>query len=285
MAPTLGRRLTEAAETLSAVSESPRLDAELLLAHALGLTRSQLLVRLNADSDAPDFEALLQRRLAHEPVAYILGEWEFFSLPLYVEAPILVPRPETEHLVEAVLEFIGDAPARVLDLCTGSGCVALAIAANAPQCRVTATDRNPQAIDLTKRNADRLGLKDRLGVCLGDLFSALPESSGPFTAICANPPYVEDDAWDTLAPDIRNYEDPRALLAGPKGLDIIDRIAREALAWLEPGGFLALEIGMGQYSSVAGLLRGYGFMQVDSRRDLACIERIVTARTPIRAEG
>ncbi|MDX9971683.1 MAG: peptide chain release factor N(5)-glutamine methyltransferase [FCB group bacterium] len=285
MSPTLGRRLTEAAGVLSEISESPRLDAELLLAHALGLTRSQLLARLHTTAAASGFDALLERRLAHEPVAYILGEWEFFSLPLYVEAPILVPRPETEHLVEAVLDFIGNSPARVLDLCTGSGCVALAIAKNAPQCRVTATDRNPQALALAQQNAARLGVEDRVVFRLGDLFGALTESSGAFNAICANPPYVEDGAWDELAPDIRDYEDPRALLAGPEGLDLIDRIAREAGAWLEPGGFLALEIGMGQYSSVGGLLSGYGFTRIDSRRDLAGIDRIVTARAPFRVEG
>lgn len=285
MGPTLGGRLREATEALSEISESPRLDAELLLAHALGITRSQLLARLHTTADAPAFEAVLQRRLAHEPVAYILGEWEFFSLPLYVEAPILVPRPETEHLVEAVLEFVGNASAQVLDLCTGSGCVALAIAKNAPPCRVTATDRNPQALALAQRNAVRLEVEDRVSFFPGDLFAALPEAGGRFNAICANPPYVEDGAWDSLAPDIRGYEDPLALLAGPEGLDLIDRIAREAGAWLEPGGFLALEIGMGQYSSVARLLRGYGFTQIDSRRDLAGIDRIVTARAPFRAEG
>lgn len=280
MPPTLARRLAEAARALADVTETPRLDAELLLAHTLGLTRSQLLARLNTAPDAPGFDALLARRLAREPVAYILGEWEFFSLPLYVEPPLLVPRPETEHLVEAVLSFVGTAPARVLDLCTGTGCVAVAVAHGAPETRVVATDINPQALAVARRNATRHKLLDRIDLYWGDLFEALPEGEPPFDAVCGNPPYVEDAAWQGLMLDIRRYEDPAALLAGPDGLDAIRRIVSGAGARLRPGGLLALELGMGQYGAVEGLLRQHGFADVSPRRDLAGIERIAVARRP-----
>jgi release factor glutamine methyltransferase len=279
MPPSLARLLAQATESLASVSESPRFDAELLLSHALGISRSRLLGRLGDSTEVPGFDALLKRRLAHEPVAYILGEWEFFSLPVYIEPPILVPRPETEHLVEAVLDFVGNRPARVLELCTGSGCIAAAVAKNAAACQVVATDINPRAIALARRNVERHGLQDRISLYHGDLYDALSDSK-PFDVVCANPPYVEDAAWDELAPDIRLYEDPGALLAGPEGLDCIARIAQGARERLRPKGLLALEVGMGQYSLVAGLLRGCGFTDVEARRDLAGIDRIVCAHAP-----
>lgn len=280
MPPTLAQRLAAATRILAHVSESPRLDAELLLAHALGLTRSALLARLHEDLPAPEFESLVERRKAHEPVAHILGEWEFFSLPVYTQRPILVPRPETEHLVEAVLAFIGDRPARFLDLCTGTGCVAVAIAANAPAGRGVATDIQPAAVALARRNVERHGLESRVRVYEGDLFDALPPEEAAFDAICANPPYVADAEWNILAPDIRLHEDPRALKAGPDGLDLIRRIADGAPRWLRPGGLLALEIGDGQYDAVARLLEARGYGDVGFRKDLAGIRRIVSATRP-----
>lgn len=277
MAPTLAWRLAEATRLLEPHSDSPRLDAELLLAHALGLSRSRMLAHLTERRDACGFDELVARRAAHEPVAYILGEWEFFSLPLYVEAPMLVPRPETEHLVEVVLEWIGDKPARVLDLCTGTGCVAVAIVHSAPQARVVATDINPAALALARRNAERLGVQDRVEFRLGDFLGALPEGTSPFDVVCSNPPYVEEAAWADLAPDIRQYEDPRALLAGADGLDAIRRIAGEACGFLAPHGRLAFEVGMGQYEDVAGILGRCGFQDIGFRLDLAGVRRIVTA--------
>jgi len=280
MAPTLAQRLAEATRILSDVSDTPRLDAELLLAHALGATRSALLARLHEDRPAPEFESLVERRKAHEPVAHILGEWEFFSLPVYTQRPVLVPRPETEHLVEAVLAFIADRPARFLDLCTGTGCVAVAIAVSAPASCGVATDSNPAATALARRNVERHGLESRVQVYEGDLFDALTPEEAEFDAICANPPYVADAEWDTLAPDIRLHEDPRALKAGPDGLDAIRRIADGAPPWLRPGGLLALEIGDGQYEAVARLLESRGYGDIAFRKDLAGIRRIVTATRP-----
>lgn len=276
----LGERLDSATRALSEVSESPRTDAEYLLAHALGISRGTLLARLNETVEPAGFDDLLKRRLAHEPVPYILGEWEFFSLELEVRAPMLVPRPETEHLVEVVLEHIGDHPARVLELGTGTGCVAVAIAQNAPNCNVVATDINPDAIALARRNAARHGLESRIELRQGDLFEVIPGNAPPFDVICSNPPYVEEGDYANLSPDIRLFEDPRAFIAGPDGLDLIRRIIDGAPKRLVPGGLLALEMGLGQYAMVRSLLLDAGFDTPGVRRDLAGIERIAYARKP-----
>lgn len=273
----LGALLTEASGRLAAVSETPRLDAEILLAEAVGLRRAQLLASLRESRPADGFEAMVVRRLNHEPIAYILGEWEFFSIPIFCESPILVPRPETEHLVEAALEFIGGEAARVADLCTGTGCVALAIAKNAPDARVWAVDLNPKAAALASRNGEALSLTDRVTILQGDLFGPLPPDAASLDAVCANPPYVADGEWEGLPAVIRKHEDPGALLAGPEGLDCIGRIAADARTRLRPGGLLALEIGDGQYEAVRALLERYGYGRIGGRRDLGGIERIVTA--------
>ena len=280
---TFGERLARAAQLLVSVTETPRLDAEVLLAQAAGLSRAQLLARLKMPCEAPAFDAMLQRRLAHEPLAYILGEWEFFSLTFRVTPPLFVPRPETEHLVEVVLEHIGSHPAKVLDLCTGTGCVAVAIARNAPRTGLVATDIHPDALVVAAENAVRHGVSDRIEFKHGDLFQALDAPRDTYDVICANPPYVEDAAWPELPPVIRLYEDPRALLAGPEGLDVITRIAGQALRFLSPAGLLAIEVGEGQYGKVAEVLEKNGYENIGFRRDLAGIERVVTAHAPAGA--
>ncbi|MBW7863953.1 MAG: peptide chain release factor N(5)-glutamine methyltransferase [Candidatus Hydrogenedens sp.] len=276
----LGDILRDAARQLAAVSESPRLDAELLLAHALGGTRSGLLSRLGDTVPCAAFPPLLARRMAHEPVAYILGTQEFFSLIFIVRPPMLIPRPETEHLVEAALARLanrpgGAPPARILDLCTGTGCVAVTLARHAPNTEVTATDLNPDAAALARENAALNNVP--LRVLEGDLFAALPPNEPPFDAVLANPPYVETAEWDRLMPDIRLYEDPAALLAGEDGLDLIRRIIAEAPAHLAPGGLLALEIGETQYPAVAELLAAHGFRDIRAVKDLAGMDRIAVA--------
>ncbi|MBI5093223.1 MAG: peptide chain release factor N(5)-glutamine methyltransferase [Candidatus Hydrogenedentes bacterium] len=276
----LAERLAAAVALLAPVSDSPRLDAELLLAHALRISPKQLSARLKTSPEVPEFDAFVERRIAYEPIPYILGEWEFFSLELEIEEPILVPRAETEHLVEAVLEHIGQSPARVLELGTGSGCVSLAVAVNAPQCQVIATDINEAALALAARNIKRHALESRVALFHGDLFAALPDGSEPFDAICSNPPYVEESAWPDLSPSIRMYEDPRALLAGQDGLDVVRRILKEAPAHIRPDGLLALEIGMGQYDAVHALLCEHGYVGVGYRNDLAGIPRIAVGHVP-----
>lgn len=272
--------LRDATNRLAACSETPRLDAEYLLAHVLGVTRSGLLARLHTEFPpealAP-FEHLLTRRANFEPIPYILGRWEFFGLDLICRAPMLVPRPETEHLVEVALAHLESTPGPVLDLCTGTGCVALAIAMHAPACPVTALDINPEAVALAQENA-ALHAAD-LTVHTGDLFAALP-APARFEVITANPPYVEQGAWEGLSPSITRHEDPRALLAGEDGLDCVRRIVRESPVWLLAGGLLALEIGEAQAPAVMDLLTAAGFHDVAATKDLAGIERIVHGRHP-----
>ena len=273
-------RLAAAAERLSNVTETPRLDAEILLAHALGISRSALLARLRERAEAPAFDEMLERRVASEPIAYILGEWEFFSLRLEVRRPLLVPRPETEHLVEAVLDFIGQDPANVLEIGTGTGCVAVAIAHNAPKSRIIATDLSVIALNNAEENARRYNVTDRIPFRSGDLFEAVHVEDSLFDVVCSNPPYVEEGEWETLPPVIRLYEEPAALLAGRDGLDVIRRIVREAPPFLKARGLLAFEIGAGQKDAVHGLLLGRGYQDIRFHLDLAGIPRIAVAQRP-----
>ena len=276
---TAAEHLGRAESLLQDVTETPRLDAEILLAHALGLSRARLLARLSEPVEPGPFEELVERRRAHEPIAYITGEWEFFSLTFHLRPPVLVPRPETEHLVETVLEVVGDRPCRVLELCTGSGCIAVAVAAHAPRCQVVATDLVPENLGLARENAERLGVGERVEFRCGDLFEPIAKEEH-FEVVCANPPYVEEGAWPKLAPVIRLHEDPRALLAGPDGLDVIRRLVSETPAHLTKGGTLAFEMGMGQYEMVTSLLKAHGYQGTETRPDLAGIERIAVARRP-----
>ncbi|MCC6488047.1 MAG: peptide chain release factor N(5)-glutamine methyltransferase [Candidatus Hydrogenedentes bacterium] len=277
---TVGQRLDAAVRALADVSESPRDDAEFMLAHVLGVPRSQLHTRFDQQAKLPAFDSFIKRRLKHEPVPYILGEWEFYSLDIEVKAPVLVPRPETEHLVEVVLEHVEGRPARVLEIGTGTGCVAVAIAAYATQAQVVATDINPAALTLASRNAKHHGLTRRMEFRKGDLFAALAPGEAPFDAICSNPPYVESGQLQHLSPSIRKFEDPQALVAGEDGLDVIRRIIAGATQHLVPGGLLALEMGEGHYATVQQLLIDAGFVEPEVRCDLAGIQRIAYAKTP-----
>lgn len=268
----LGEKLREATELLNPVTETPRLDAEILMAHALGTRRSKLLAMLGESLETSGFDEMVKRRLASEPIAYITGEWEFFSHDFIVEQPMLVPRPETEHLVEAVTEFNG--AGRILEIGTGTGCISVSTALVLPECRIVATDINPAALDLAQRNASRHNVSDRIDFRSGSLFKPIAMDE-TFDVICSNPPYVEEDDWPDLSPVIRLYEDPGALLAGKDGLDIIRNLIIESMVFLRPGGLLAFEIGMGQYMSVEKLLKNEGYKDVSFINDLAGIERVV----------
>ncbi len=270
--------LAGAAARLVSVTETPRLDAEILLAHAMNVSRAQFLARLREEAATGNFEELLKRRLDAEPIAYILGEWEFYSLTFEIGPPVLVPRPETEHLVEAALEAIGDRPARVLDVGTGSGCVSIAIARNAPNCSVVTCDIQADFLDLARRNAARHNVASRITFREGDLFDALRADDGPFDVICSNPPYVADPDWEELPPTITRYEAPGCLLGGPDGLDIVRRLVAGAQDRLLPGGTLALEIGMGQYEQVRQLLEQNAYNDLSTRQDLAGLDRIAVAK-------
>jgi release factor glutamine methyltransferase len=284
-AQTAGARIRAGAACLAGVTETPRLDAELLFAHAAGLTRAQLLARLREVVPAPHFHTLLARRAAAEPIAYILGEWEFFSMAFTIMPPLLVPRPETEHLVEVALAFLagqrvgaGPPGGPLLDLCTGTGCVAVAMARHAAGRAAVAADINPLASETAAVNAARHGVALRCRT--GDLFAALEPGDGPFAVITANPPYVEAAVWETLPRGIRDYEDPRALVGGEDGLDLVRAIIAGAPRHLLPGGLLALELGETQAPTVCKWLECEHFRNIEVMRDLGGHPRIVSGIWP-----
>jgi release factor glutamine methyltransferase len=256
---------------------APRLDAELLMATACGTSRAKILVELNSPSPeaVARFKDFIARRAAREPLAYITGHREFYALDLIVTPAVLIPRPETETLVEAALAVIARAPgARILDLGTGSGCIALAIASNAPRAQIVATDVSAAALDIARTNAQRLGLSGRIDFVSGDLFAAVDDAR--FDLIVSNPPYVEDAA--ALAPEIRDFEPPLALYAGADGLGFYRRIAASIRDHLESGGMLIIEVGAGQAQLVSELCRDSGAVKVDVINDLGGVARVVQAR-------
>lgn len=279
---TVAEHLDIAIARLRAFSDSPRLDAELLLAHALGTSRSSLRLR---EAETPSvrvaalLDQLLVRRIAGEPVSYLLGTQEFWSLELAVTPEVLIPRPDTETLVEWALERIAPhAPARVLELGTGSGCIALAIACERPAAQVQATDRSEAALQVARANAERLELRDRVVFRHGDWFDALdPAREEAFDLIVSNPPYIaeRDPHLDAL-----RHEPIDALVSGADGLDDIRRIVADAAAWLRPGtGVLMIEHGHDQGADVRELFTATGsFEAIQTRRDLGGRERVTAGR-------
>ena len=245
-----------------------RLDAELLLGAATGWERARLAADPAAavsPAAARAFGAMLRRRLRREPVAYILGRKGFRRLELAVDRRALIPRPETELLVEVALEL---RPRAVLEIGTGCGAVALAVADELPGCGVTATETATAALELARENAARLGLAERVRFAPG----SVPEDI-EFDLVLANLPYVRDAELASLAPEIREWEPLEALAGGPDGLDVIGEVLPAVAAPV-----LALEVGAGQAGAVAALLRGSGFAEVEARRDLAGIERVILGR-------
>lgn len=251
--------------------EDPRLDAEILLAEATGWERARLVADPEAEippAATRRFAEMVRRRLRREPVAYILGRRGFRQIELAVDPRVLIPRPESELLVELALE---QRPRTVLDVGTGSGALALAIAAELPQAEVSATDTSPGALAVAAANAERLGLVGRVEFFEG----TLPPRDEEFDLVVANLPYVAEGDWRELQREVTEWEPREALLAGPDGLDAL-RSAIPALA--EATGTLALEIGQGQAAAVEELLRAAGCQAIESRPDLAGIERVVIGR-------
>ena len=252
--------------------ESPRLDAELLLADAMGVDRAVIVSdpgRGLEPAEARRFQDHARRRTQREPVAYILGRKGFRTIELEVDGRVLIPRPETEHLVEAALDLPHGA--RVADVGTGSGAVALALKAERPDLRVLATDSSAGALAVARANAERLGLEVEL--LHGDLLEPV---RGPLDAVLSNPPYVADADRGSLAPDIARHEPAEALYAGADGLGLIRRLAPAAAA--TGAALLALEVGFGQAAAVAEIVRHAGFARTQALCDLAGIERVVVGR-------
>ncbi len=254
---------------------SARLDAELLAAHAFAMSRIELYAYFDRPLGAAELAAyrdLVSRRLAGEPVAYLLGHKEFWSLDLLVDPRVLIPRPDSETMVEEALDRLADPDARIADVGTGSGALALALAKERPKAQVFATDISPDALAVARANAERLGLT--ITFLQGDLEQPLTPL-GRFDLMVANLPYIPSAEIDGLAADVRS--EPRlALDGGADGLALVRRLVAGAPEILHPDGCLALEIGAGQAGPVEELLRGAGFGGVRSRRDLAGIERVVS---------
>jgi release factor glutamine methyltransferase len=275
MAP-VREALAASVDALTAIGvEDPRLDAEVLLAEATGWDRAALIADPKAEVPPPAarlFGEMVRRRLRREPVAYIVGRKGFRRLDLVVDRRVLIPQPETELLVEIALER---EPASVLDVGTGSGAIALAVADELPGCAVTATDTSPRALEVAMANAERLGLSERVRFLPGSI-----PAGESFDLVLANLPYVEETSWPSLQPEVTQWEPREALLAGADGLDSIRALLSTGGSHFNRIGdemttALALEVGAGQAPAVAALIDGAGFGTIETRRDLAGIERIV----------
>jgi release factor glutamine methyltransferase len=281
--------LTASVDALRAAGiDDPQLDAELLLAEVTGWDRARLAADPDAEIPPPAarrFGELVRRRLRREPVAYILGRRGFRHLELTVDPRVLIPRPETELLVELALEL---QPGRVLDLGTGSGAIALAVADELPDCAVTAADTSAAALEVARANAERLGLADRVRFREG----SLPPDED-FDLVLANLPYVAETDWPSLQPEVTEWEPREALLAGPDGLEafrtlLADRVrgysrmarvtTKSTASAVPERQTVALEVGEGQASAVEALMREAGFNDIEVRTDLAGIERVVIGR-------
>ncbi len=278
MSRTLGDALREAVAALTTSSPTPRLDAEVLLRHVTGCSAADLVARPEralSENGNRQFEELVARRRAGEPVAYLTGEREFWSMTLKVTPAVLIPRPETELLVERALAHIPpDARWTVVDAGTGSGAIALAVARERPHCRMIATDRSPEALAVARSNAAVLGIANiefREGEWLEPLGKLSPEM------VVSNPPYVRADDPHLNEGDVR-FEPQGALVGGPDGLDAIRVLAQQAFTHLMPGGWLLLEHGHDQAAAVTAILTEAGFCEIACHRDLAGHERVTECR-------
>jgi len=259
-------------------SDSPRLDAEVLLAHVRGCPRIALYTAFEEpvdDAQRARFRDLVKRRGGGEPVAYLVGSREFFSLPFRVSPAVLVPRPETEGLVVRGIDLCRPLErARIADVGTGSGAIAVALAKHLPRATVTAIDLSPEALEIARANVERHGVADRVALLAGDLLEGV---EGPFDLIVSNPPYVREDEFDGLPADVRLHEPRTALVSGPTGVEVIARLAATAVAKLAPGGWLVVEVGPAD-EALAALAAVPGLEPGPTLPDLGGRPRIVQAR-------
>ena len=263
--------------------DDPRLTSEILLGHVLSLARVKLYMDLDrplSKEELATYRGLIQRRIAGEPTQYLVGSKEFYGRRFFVDARVLIPRSETELLVEAVLHDVKkDAPSRVLDVCTGSGCIAVTIAAERPQASVWATDLMANALEVAKANAEKHQVDARVTFFQGDLLAPIPPGT-QFDVIVSNPPYVKTGDLKTLQREVQR-EPQEALDGGPAGVTLIARVVTDALPRLRPGGLLAMEIGEDEGTAVKELLVRAGYHDVKIEKDLARHERLALGRRPL----
>ena len=259
--------------------ESARLNAELLIGHALGLKRMQLYLQFERPLTEVELEKirpLVKRRGSREPLQHIIGETEFAGLKLKVDRRALIPRPETEYLVEILGGNLSFPPAAILDLGTGTGALALALAAKYPQARVTAIERSPEALALARENTANLGLTGRVSLLESDWFGALPVGEH-FDLIVANPPYLTAAELAEAAPEVREHEPHAALVAPAEGRADLELILRQGRAFLATGGLLACETGIAQHAQLREVAAGCGYARCESERDLTGRDRYLLA--------
>ncbi|WP_438482495.1 peptide chain release factor N(5)-glutamine methyltransferase [Oleiharenicola lentus] len=259
--------------------ESARLNAELLVGHALGLKRMQLYIQFErplTEAELEKIRPLVKRRGSREPLQYILGETEFAGLKLKVDRRALIPRPETELLVELISQKLPAPPATILDLGTGSGAIALALAKQYPEAAVTAVDKSEDALALAKENAELAGFTARVNFLVSDWFSAVPASER-FQLIVSNPPYLSDDETLATQPEVKDFEPHAALSAGKNSAADLEKIIREAKPRLSEGGLLACETGLAQHAQLKELAEASGYARIESLRDLTGRDRYLFA--------
>lgn len=279
LGPTYAQALRSATARLSGLSDSPRLDAEVLLMWVLGRDRGHLRAwpeRLLEPEQARQFQALIEQRAAGAPVAYLVGEREFWSRSFIVQPGVLIPRPDTELLIELALGFIpAHQPADILDLGTGSGIIAVTLAAERPLAQVIATDLSPGALAIARANAARHGV-DNIRFEFGDWFAAVPDE-GRFDLVVSNPPYIAEQDPHLTQGDLR-FEPSLALTSGPTGLNALTAIADAARHRLKLGGWLLLEHGYDQADNLAAILAGFGYGDITHAQDLQGHRRATSAR-------
>jgi release factor glutamine methyltransferase len=259
--------------------ESPRLNAELLIGHALGLKRMQLYLQFErplTEAELEKIRPLVKRRGGREPLQYVMGETEFSGLKLKVDRRALIPRPETERLIELVMQHFATPPATVLDLGTGSGAIALALAKAWPGAVVTAVDKSEDALALARENAVACALAERVRFVSSDWFAAVPAGE-KFALIVANPPYLSDEETAAAQPEVKDFEPRMALSAGTNSAADLERIIRAARPYLAPGGLLACETGIAQHQALVALATAEGYTRAESLRDLTGRERYLLA--------
>jgi release factor glutamine methyltransferase len=284
---TLIETLNSAAIILSTASiTNARLDAEVLLAHIIRKDRVWLVTHRDdvlADKDQQDFDDAIRRRIRREPLQHIIGNQEFWGLEFKVTPDVLIPRPETEFIVEAALEIVHkrNQQVRIIDLCTGSGCIAVSLAKELTSAHVIATDASEKALAVARENARNHGVADRIRYLEGDLFDPLEELDirEQIDIIVSNPPYVRAGDLTTLQPEVRDYEPKLALVAGPEGTEIAAKIIKFASEYLKKNGLLIMEMGLGQVEALAKMVEATGaYAKPEILKDLAGIDRVIIAR-------